>query len=196
MAARHTPAAEPEAGFAQEIGTPGFSDDELRRAQHAYWRSNPTEKRSLLTRVDALGPHDALRALHLHLIDVTAALRAASADDAFFADDDALAPDDVALCRKLVAWLTADPGAPRPRRATVTQAGGTLRGELINPDRDGSTTRFVAHVPAVLGDHTLGLGIGHLEFMLRGDAALFGLGSVRAITFDHGSSPRERAGGL
>ncbi|MFO0628412.1 MAG: hypothetical protein U0325_22760 [Polyangiales bacterium] len=252
-----TPAAEPEAGFTQEIITPGFADDELRRAQHAYWRSNPTEKRSLLARVDALGPQDALRALHLLLIGVTAALRAVSADDAFFADDDGLAPDDVALCRKLVARLTADAGALRPRRATVTQAGGTLRGELINAslshlgalevlradrdgqpmvefvpfsairsvelgapetfreavlrlegapdfpapvrvpllygvswssreelDRDGSMTRFVAHVPAVLGEHTLGLGIGHQDFMLSGDAALFGLGSVRAITFD------------
>lgn len=236
---------------------PGFTDDELRRAQDAYWRSNPREKLALLARVDALGPQDALRALHLHLIDATAALRASSADEAFFADDPALADDDAALCRRLVAKLAAGAGPLRPRRATVTQARGSLRGELINAslshlgalevlragrdglpmvefvpfssirsvvlgpaatfreavlrldgapdfpvpvmvpmlygvswssregaDRDGSTTRFVAHVTAALGDQTLGLGIGHQDFTLCDDGTIFGLGSMRAIAFE------------
>ncbi len=254
----HKPAVESEPDFEQEIVTPGFSDDELRRAQARVLALEPDrEKLALLARVDALDPQDALRALHLHLIDATEALRAASADDAFFADDDGLSPDDVALCRRLVARLTADAGSLRPRRATVTQAGGSLRGELINAslshlgalevlragrdgqpmvefvpfsairsvelgppesfreavlrlegapdfpapvrvpllygvswssrdalDRDGSTTRFVAHVPAVLGDQTLGLGIGHQDFCFCNDGTLFGLGSVRALTFE------------
>ena len=51
-------------------------------------------------------------------------------------------------------------------------------------DRDGSTTRFVAHVTAALGDQTLGLGIGHQDFTLCDDGTIFGLGSMRAIAFE------------
>lgn len=252
-----TTAAEASPGFVQEIVTPGFSDEEMRRAQLAYWRSNPTEKQSLLARSDALGPHDALRALHLHLMDATAALRAKGADDAFFDDDLTLSGADDALCRTLLARLTADGGPIRPCRVTVTQSRGTLHGELTNAslshlgalevlragrdgeplvefvpfhslrsvelgppglfreatlrlrgapefpvpawvpllygvswssheasDRDGSMTRFVAHVVAALGEHTLGLGIGQQDLLLCDQGTLFGLGSVRALTFE------------
>lgn len=252
---------EPEAALPRrlqpEFEPPGFSLDELRRAQQAYWRSNLDEKLRLLARLDQLAPQEALRALHLHLIDATAVMRGASADDAFFSDEPLLAGEDAALCRRLVARLTADAGPFQPRLATVVQTNGTLRGTLINAslshlgalevlrpgrdglpmvdfvpfdsirsvtlgpaalyreavlrldgapdypvpvmvpllyglswsspdntDRDGSTTRFIAHVPSVLGDQTLGLGIGHQDFTFIDNPTLFGLGSMRSLSFD------------